>query len=285
MGIKKFFGDIFFGDKGQFTPQKVNIKQVTIPAQVGWHTIAKSKYFYGALDLFWSGSTGESFHGFITLLPTFSWVGADTNPGILAMDYMYKMSSTKGLTKARIVYHNTTGNLLAELQVYNETAAELALSICSRLGINGNTDYILDTPPAGNIPGGYTSKEVIFYNGISATGHFITNGVIYATGNYGDGVSQVGAGSVLTMASGQLMTFTPGYNAKLFSVSANNYGALFFATDANSTIVKLADPAGIFGLGDTGTLIRVFKSTGDSINIRQSWTTSADIRVCLHGGF
>lgn len=141
----------------------VGISQIsaTLPATAGWYRIATSAVGInrnsGRFEIDW---TLSGVHGQVTLNAGIMY---STDPTLNQMQYSSYTGFANGITKARIVYHNSFSSNYAYLEVYNAGANALTVNVqlISSLG------WSLVAPnTVGAIPSGYTNLAIDFADGI-----------------------------------------------------------------------------------------------------------------------
>lgn len=210
----------------------------TLPATAGWYRIATSAVDIGRnsgrFELDWtvSGNHGQVIFNAAIMYST----------GVALNQNLFSTYAASGLTKARIVYHTTNTANYAYLEVYNSTAAAIAVT-ATGLGLMG---WTLITPSTvGSIPAGYTSRELTFVDGQSTEGQYVST---VATGT---APLSVASTTVVTNLNADLLD---GYNT---------------AVTATASSIPVRDTGGVLAgniLGSATSLAtaRTFTWTGDA---------------------
>lgn len=239
----------------------------TLPATVGWYRVATSvagiARCSARFEVDW---TLSGIHGQVTLNAGIMY---NEDPTLNQVQYIH--FSANGLTKARIVYHTTfTGNY-AYLEVYNNSASALVVTVqmFSTLG------WTLVTPSTvGSIPAGYTSREMDFADGFSTEGIFKSS---IATGT-----------APLTVLSTTKVTnlnadLLDGYNATTAS-QANTIAV----SDANNNITATKFTGNLVGNADTSAKLataRTISLVGDVTgSVSFDGSANASITTILAAG-
>lgn len=140
----------------------------SLPSTAGWYRLAVSPTGinrpFGQFDIRW---TLSSYHGSVSLT-----AGTMYGSGAFISQAAYTYFGIS-LTKARIVYHTSYPGNYAYLEVYNESAQPVEITVRG-YNLNEWTPYSYAT--SGFIPSGYTSREISFTSG------YATSGNIYALG-------------------------------------------------------------------------------------------------------
>lgn len=210
----------------------------TLPATAGWYRIATSAVDIGRnsgrfeLDWTLSGNHGQVIFNAAIMYST----------GVALNQNLFSTYAASGLTKARIVYHTTNTANYAYLEVYNSTAAAIAVT-ATGLGLMGWT--LLTPSTVGSIPTGYTSRELTFVDGQSTEGQYVST---VATGTAPLSVSST---TVVTNLNADLLD---GYNT---------------AVTATASSIPVRDAGGVLAgniLGSATSLAtaRTFTWTGDA---------------------
>lgn len=139
-----------------------------LPSTAGWYRLAVSPTGinrpFGQFDIRW---TLSSYHGSVSLTS-----GTMFGSGAFISQAAYTFFGIS-LTKARIVYHTSYPGNYAYLEIYNESAQPVEITVRG-YNLNEWTPYSYAT--SGFIPSGYTSREISFTSG------YATSGNIYALG-------------------------------------------------------------------------------------------------------
>lgn len=117
MGIKKFFGDILFGDKAQYYSTPCFKKNVVLSGASAWHRIAEAK-----IGAFKASAQFDIVQGQNSFSFRASCVYG-TSPEITQLEHS-RFNTLDGLQKARIVYKTPySATDKCYLEVYNYSGA------------------------------------------------------------------------------------------------------------------------------------------------------------------
>ncbi len=180
---REITGDLTINNLGVTTISKLagySIVSATTAATAGWYRIAASPVNIGNNNgIIKVDYSGTGVNG--TALFTANIVNSycyDIN-----QVYFITSDATKGLTKARIVYHTSVTGYYAYVEIYNPTALAVTYNV-SFVNCSGWSTVTPST--AGSIPSGYTSSSVTFTNeqGLHLIKH--TEGDGAPVSSYGD---------------------------------------------------------------------------------------------------
>lgn len=194
----------------------------TLAATAGWYRVAQSAVDIvrcsGRFEIDWMLS---GVHGQVIFNGAIMYGKSVTMNQVLFSTY----DATKGLTKARIVYHSTYSGNYAYLEVYNASASAITVT-ATGLGLMGWT--MLTPSTVGGVPTGYSTTEISFIEGISTEGQIKSS---VSTGTAPLVVSSTT--NILNLNA----DFLDGLHATSFmrSISANGYYGMARASDGDST--------------------------------------------------
>lgn len=137
----------------------------TIPATPGWYRIATSPLDIarnsGRFELDWSQN---GLHGQVIFNAAIMFGDAAS---VSMTQVLYSRYGSLGITKARIVYNTTYTDKYAYLEIYSDSTSTLTVN-STGLGLMGWS--LLSPSTVGSIPTGYTSREMIFRQGVITEG-------------------------------------------------------------------------------------------------------------------
>ena len=147
------------------------------PATKGWYRIAQTSYdsIFETMGTFEIRGAASGSYNVTTLIAGLTYGG---NPTIQQLFHSTKASS--GITQARLVYHKTSSNNKAYLEVYVPRAVSTTIEVNL---IEGYGWTLIDTNTEGNVPDGYSEETISLIDGFIVTKGLYASGGISTTEN------------------------------------------------------------------------------------------------------